>query len=113
MGVAPILSFKEPVFRPRQAEIFAQRLAFIFAPEDFALLQFGYDFVDEIVEPGRQIREHDVKAVAAETGQPFLHLIDNGLWRPDERQPAIAADALRELAYREFFAGGEVDLALT
>src|SRR5258705_498157 len=55
---------KEPVFRARQAEVFAQRLALVFAAEQAAALQFRHDPVDEIVEPARHPREHDVEPVA-------------------------------------------------
>src|SRR5207302_4442393 len=59
------LSFKEAVFRSRQAEIFPQGLAFILRTEDPALLQFRHHLVDEDVEAGGQEREHDIKTVAA------------------------------------------------
>src|SRR6266404_7246489 len=69
------LAFKEAVFRPRQAQIFPQRVAFILRAENPALLQFRHDLVDKVVEAGGQEREHDIKTVAAVAGQPFLHLI--------------------------------------
>src|SRR3979409_2062147 len=47
----PALTLKEPVFRPRQAEIFPQRLPFILLAENPALPQFRHDLVDEVVEP--------------------------------------------------------------
>src|SRR5262245_15800169 len=86
------LILEEAVLRPRQAQIFAQRRAFIFAAVDAAPLQLRYHLVDEIVEPGRQEREHDVEAVAAARDQPFLHLVGDGFWRADKGEPAIAAD---------------------
>ena len=49
-----MLVLEEPVLRPRQAQILPQRLAFVFPPEDFALLQLRHDLVDEVVEPGGQ-----------------------------------------------------------
>ena len=50
------LTLKEPVLRPRQAEIFAQGPALILGAEDAAALQLGHHLVDEIVEPARQDR---------------------------------------------------------
>src|SRR6202022_3224844 len=52
------LRFKKPVFRPRQPQILPQRLAFVFLPENPALLQFRHHLVDEIVEACGEIREH-------------------------------------------------------
>ena len=46
-------SSEEPIRRPRQAEILAQRRALVFAPEQPAALQFRHDLVDEIVEARR------------------------------------------------------------
>ena len=80
-----LLRFEKPVFRPWQAEILSQRLALIFAPKDSALLQFRNHAIDEVVEPGGQIGEHDIEAVAAFRDEPLLHLIGDGLRRADER----------------------------
>src|ERR1700737_1896126 len=107
------LTLEEAVFRPRQPEIFPQRPAFIFVPENPALLQFRHHLVDEIVEPGGQEWEHDVETVAAVAGQPFLHLVGDDGWRADKRQPAIAADALRQWAHGELVARGDIDEPLT
>jgi len=93
------LILKEPVFRPRQAEILPQRPPLILVPENPALLQFRHHLVDEVVETCGQEREHDVEPVAAEARQPFLHLIGNQRGRADKRQPAIAADALCESSH--------------
>src|SRR3954453_7424808 len=65
---------EKPVFRPRQAEIFPQRAAFIFVPENPALLQFRHHAVDEVIKSLRQIREQDVETVAPVSGRQFLHL---------------------------------------
>src|SRR5262245_44088526 len=44
---------EEAVPRPRQAEILAQRLAGVLAPEDAAALQLRHHAIDEVVEPAR------------------------------------------------------------
>src|SRR5712671_808157 len=59
------LLLEKPVCRPRQAEILAQRLALVVAPEDAAALQLRHHAVDEVVEPAGQIGEHHGEAVAA------------------------------------------------
>jgi len=55
---------EKPILGARPAEIFAQGLAFVLAPEEAAALQFRDAAVDEIVEAARYIWEHDVEAVA-------------------------------------------------
>ncbi len=59
------LRLEKPVLRPRQAEIFAQRLALVFAAEDAAPLQFRHHAIDEVVEPAGQVRELHGEAVGA------------------------------------------------
>src|SRR5262245_908793 len=60
-ALAPLrVALKEPVLRPRQTEILAQRPALVFAAIDAAPLQLRHDLVDEVVEPAGQIREGDV-----------------------------------------------------
>ena len=49
--------------RPRQAQILAQRGALVGGAEQAAPLQFRDHHLDEIVEPLRQHRRHDVEAV--------------------------------------------------
>src|SRR5882757_7799399 len=66
---------EKPVLRPRQPQIFAQGLAFVFAPVDPAPLQLRYDAVDEVIEPSREVRELHGEAVGALGGEPFLHLV--------------------------------------
>src|SRR5690242_14149259 len=56
--------FEETVLRARQAEVFAQGAALVFAAEEAAALQFGDDPVDKIVEAAGDIGEHDVEPVA-------------------------------------------------
>src|SRR5947209_17639567 len=70
---APLI--EKPVLGARQAEVFAQSLAFVFAAEEVAALEFGDDAVDDIVEAARDMREHDVEAVAGVAVEPFLHLV--------------------------------------
>src|SRR5205085_10484242 len=100
---------EEAVLRAGQAEIFAQRLAFILAAEQTAALQFRHDPVDKIVEPAGDPREHDVEPVAGFAVEPFLHLVGDRARRADHRQPAIAAGDLRQLAYGQVVAPGTLD----
>src|SRR5215470_18703162 len=104
---------EETVARPRQAEVFAQRRAFVLAAEDAAPLQPRHHAVDEVVEPARQIGEHDGEAVGAARLQPLLHLLGDGLRRADHGEAGIAAEPLRELAHREVLALRQRDRALT
>ena len=99
-------------FSAAAGRILPQRPALIFLSEDPASLQLRHHLVDEIVEPGGQEREHDIETVAAKARQPLFHLVGDDPGCADKRQPAIAADALRELAHGELVARGEVDEAL-
>src|SRR5208282_1862327 len=69
------LIFEKSIFRPRQAEMLAQRRAVVVAPEQAAPLQFRHDALDKIVEPARQIGKHHGEAVGALGFEPFLHLV--------------------------------------
>src|SRR4051812_1515422 len=66
---------KELVFRPRQTQILAQRLAFVFAPEDAASLQLRHDAGAKIFQAARQIRKHDDESVTGVGFEPLLHLV--------------------------------------
>src|SRR6185312_2455313 len=103
------LTLEEPVLRPGQAEIFAERLAFILPPENPALLEFRDHPIDEVVQTFWQIGKHDVEAVAAAAHQPFLHLVGYQLRRADKGEARERADALGKLAHRELVAGGDID----
>ena len=63
-GASSCLTLEEPVLRPGQAQVLAQRPAFIFPTENPALLQLRHNLVDEVVQTFRQERKHDVEAVA-------------------------------------------------
>src|SRR5271166_4633790 len=95
-----------------ETEVFAQGPAFVFAAEEVAALQFGDDAVDEIVEAARDPREHDVEAVAGVAVEPLLHLVGDHRWRADQREAAVAAGDLRQLAHRQIVAPGALDDAL-
>src|SRR5258708_19990631 len=82
---------EKSVGRPRQAEIFAQCFALIFAPEQTAPLQFRHHALDEIIEPAGQVGKHDGETVGAFGGEPFLHLIVDGPGRADYGETAIPA----------------------
>src|SRR6516162_10742507 len=103
---------EKSVCRPRQAEIFAQRLAFVFTPEQTTPLQFRHHSLEEFVEPAGQVGEHDCETVGAFGGEPFLHLVGDGRGRADHGEPGIAAKALGELAHRELLALRELDRTL-
>src|SRR5262249_8549623 len=93
--VAQHTGSEKSVRRPRQAEIFAERLAFVFPPEQTAPLQFRHHALDKIVEPAGQVGKHHGETVGAFGGEPFLHLIGNGRGCADHGKPGIAAKALR------------------
>src|SRR5438445_7852122 len=92
-----------------QAEILPQGLAFIFAAEEAAPLEFGDDPVDKVVEAARDVREHDVEPVAGVAIEPFLHLVGDHLGGADEREAAIAAGDLGELADSQIVPAGAFD----
>src|SRR5262249_11845669 len=103
---------EEPVLRPRQAEILPQRPAFVVAPEQAAPLQFRHHAVDEVVEPAGQVGELHREAVGAFGGEPFLHLVGDGLGRPDHGEAGKAAETLGELSDGEVFPPRQVDRPL-
>ena len=103
---------EKAVLRPRQTEVVAQGLAFVFATEEVAVLQFGDDAVDEIVEAARDPREHDVEAVAGVAVEPLLHLVGDHFGGADQREAAVAAGDLGQLADRQVVAPGALDDAL-
>src|SRR6266404_4428393 len=82
---------EEAVFGAGEAEVLAQGLAFVFAAEEVAALQFGDDLVDEIVEAARDPREHDVEAVAGIAQEPLLHLVGDHLGGADQSEATVAA----------------------
>src|SRR2546430_9236203 len=100
---------EEGVFGAGEAEVLAQGLAFVFAAEEVAALQFGDDLVDEIVEAAGDIGEHDVERVAVE---PLLHLVGDHFGGADHGEAAIAASDLRQLADSQIVAPGAFDDAL-
>ena len=79
---------EKAVLRPWQPQIFTQRPALIFAPEEPAPLQFRHHAIDEIVQPLRKIGEHDVEAVAGLADQPLFHLIGDAGRRADKGEAA-------------------------
>src|SRR5262249_12738490 len=103
---------EKSVCRPRQTEIFAQRRALVFPPEQTAPLQFRHHALDEIVEPAWQVGKHDCETVGAFGGEPFLHLVGDGRGRADHCEPGMAAGALGELPHREFLALRQLDSPL-
>src|SRR5450755_1060286 len=109
-GVARSLRLAEEAVRGSlQAQVFAEGLALILAAEDAAALQLGHDQIHKLIEPARQIREHDVEAVGALARKPLLHLVCDGFGGADERESAEATETLRELAHRQPFALGELN----
>src|SRR5262247_375170 len=103
MFSVPAVSEKS-VGRPRQAEIFAQRCAFVVPPEQTAPLQFRHHALDEIVEPAGQVGKHDCETVGAFGDEPLLHLVSDGRGRADHGETGIAAKALGKLPHRELLA---------
>jgi hypothetical protein len=103
---------EKAVFGAGEAEVFAQGLAFVFAAEEVAALEFGDDVVDEIVDAARDSGEHDVEAVAGVALEPLLHLVGDHLRGADHGEAAVAAGDLRQLADRQIVAPGTFDDAL-
>ena len=63
-------SSEEAILRTRQAEVLAQGLALVFAPEDATALEFGHDAIDEVVETGGEEWEHYVEPVTCVGCEP-------------------------------------------
>ncbi len=103
---------EEPVLRPRQAEVLAQGLALVFAPEDAAALQLRHHAIGEILEPAGEVGEHHGEAVGAFAREPFLHLVGDRLRRADHGEAAIAAEPLGELPHRQVLAARQLDRPL-
>src|SRR6185503_3640858 len=78
---------EEAIVRARQAEVLAQGPALVLGAEDAAALQLGHDLVDEVVEPARQVGEHDVEAVGGFGLEPLLHLVGDHRRRADHAEP--------------------------
>ena len=98
----------EPVGRPLEPEIFAQRRALVFGAEPAALLQDRHHLLDEVGEPGRQDRRHDVEAVGRAVVEPLADRVGHLLGRPDHRAVAARRGQRQiELAQRQA-ARGEV-----
>src|ERR1700748_419908 len=108
----PSLSSKKSVLGPWQFEIVAQRLAFVFATENSAPLQFRHHAVDEIVKPSWKIWKLYREAVGALGHEPFLHFFGNGCGSADHCKSGVAAEPLRELPHGEVFALREIDRSL-
>src|SRR5262245_17843921 len=66
---------------PPQAEMLPQRTALVLAAEQPAASQLGNHQLDKVIETARQVRRHDVEAVAAVLAEPFLHMIGDLLRR--------------------------------
>ena len=62
---------KEPVRRPRKAQVLPQCAPFVRAMQDAAALQLRDDPVDEVFETRRQVGEHHGEAVAGSAGLLF------------------------------------------
>ena len=60
--------------RKGQAQIFAQGLAFIFAPEEAALLFWNHQ-IHEILQSIGEEGRHDVEAIGGVLFKPFLEII--------------------------------------
>src|SRR5690606_29357326 len=76
----PIMSGK-PASGNRQAQILAQRLAFVFRAEQAAPLQFGDELEHDVVDAAGIVAGHQAEAVAGLLLEPLLHDISDLLWR--------------------------------
>src|ERR1700682_5069679 len=93
--------------RAPQAEVIAQGLAFVVVPEETALLQFGHDEIDEILEALVEVGRHDVEPVRRALGEPFLQRVGDRRRRSAEH-PVSARGGVEvvEIAQRHAVASG-------
>ena len=63
------------IMRKRQPEIFAQRLAFVFATEQAAALQFGNEQIDDVFEPARKGQRQNVETVGRAAAEPLFERV--------------------------------------
>src|SRR5262249_46221261 len=61
--------------RPHQPQMVPQCCAFIVAPEQFALLQFGNNESHEILQAARNVRRLQHEAVASAGAEPLFQLV--------------------------------------
>src|ERR1700722_19524430 len=88
-----------------QAEVFAQRLAFVFLAEQTAPLQLGDQQVDDVLKPAREGQRQDIEAVGRAAAEPELQAIGDFHRRADHHAvAALAVNALDELANTEVLA---------
>ena len=111
-GAPTKCSAKKSVLGSWQFEIVAQRLAFVFAAENSAPLQFWHHAVNEIIKPPWKIWKLYREAIGAFGPQPFLHFFGNRCGSADHCKSGVAAEALRELPHGKVFALREIDRAL-
>jgi hypothetical protein len=90
-----------------------QGLALVFAAEQFSPLRLGNNLVDEVLEAFRNVREHDIEAVASLFKKPLRHFFGDRRWRANECEPAEAACDLSKLSDRQVVTLCERDEALT
>src|ERR1700722_2964641 len=96
--------------RKRQPEIFAQRLAFVFATEQAAALQLRNEQIDDVLDPARYRQRQDVEAVGRAAAEPLFERVgDFGRGADDDAVAALAVDALVELADGQVFAARQID----
>jgi hypothetical protein len=99
----------DAVCRSAQAEMFAQRAAFILGAEQAAALQLGNHERDEILEAAGQVWRHDVVTVGAIFDEPLFELIGDLRRRTDERPvAACAGDSQIEIADGQVLASREL-----
>src|SRR6202034_208429 len=92
-----------------QAEVFAERLAFVFLAEQPAPLQFGDQQVDDVLEPARESQRQDIEAVGCAAAEPKLQAIGDLRGRADhDAMAALAVNALDELANGEVLAPRQI-----
>src|ERR1700731_1533880 len=61
------------VYRALEAEVLAQRPAFVFLAKQVAALQLGGDHLHEILAPAWKVGRSDIEAIAGIVLEPVLH----------------------------------------
>src|ERR1700744_2444379 len=89
------------VIGAREAEVLAQRAAFISGAKNATLLQERHDAIGKILQAARQNVGHQVKAIGGAGVEPMLDVVGDLLLGPDDHTvPAAARKRADQLSHR-------------
>src|ERR1700744_4134411 len=89
------------VIGAREAEMLAQRAAFIVGAKNAALLQERHDAIGKILQAARQNVGHQVKAIGGASVEPMLDVIGDLLGSPDDHaMPTATRKRTDQLSHR-------------